>query len=214
MTSIISNNEHEDTIRFITLDEEEFDVPIYLLDQFTTLKSQEKEKPPIKVHVPCALFDHILTFLENKNEELHIELDFAKLNRILAASRSLGIKKLEIWALKKAEIINTKQSYTWEEICKHKSADDCWLLIDGKVYDLSNWVPFHPGGDTILNGCASPNATYYFELYHANQKAFKLLNNYYIGVLDEKDKDKILSEENPSTEFLDILHKYTENPST
>lgn len=43
---------------------------------------------------------------------------------------------------------------TWEDLSKHNVASDCWLAVRGKVYDVTSWVPKHPGGeDTIvLNG--------------------------------------------------------------
>ena len=41
--------------------------------------------------------------------------------------------------------------YTREEIRKHKSRDDCWLIVENGVYDVSKYVAIHPGGDAILS---------------------------------------------------------------
>ena len=35
-------------------------------------------------------------------------------------------------------------------MAKHRSRKDCWLVINGKVYDVTSFVPEHPGGATIL----------------------------------------------------------------
>ena len=32
------------------------------------------------------------------------------------------------------------------EVAKHSSIDDCWILVNGKVYDLTKFAPSHPGG--------------------------------------------------------------------
>src|SRR5262245_58499313 len=39
------------------------------------------------------------------------------------------------------------QTFTWEEIQQHTSPGDLWLVIDHKVYDVSQWMDEHPGGD-------------------------------------------------------------------
>ena len=33
-----------------------------------------------------------------------------------------------------------------EEIAKHNSIDDCWIVVDGQVWDLTEFAPEHPGG--------------------------------------------------------------------
>jgi len=44
--------------------------------------------------------------------------------------------------------------YTWDEVAKHVTANDCWTVIDGSIYDISNFSSAHPGGaDPILSVC-------------------------------------------------------------
>lgn len=33
-----------------------------------------------------------------------------------------------------------------KEIAAHNTANDCWLLIEGQVWDLTEFAPNHPGG--------------------------------------------------------------------
>lgn len=40
---------------------------------------------------------------------------------------------------------NNLKEYSWIEIVKHDKPGDCWVVIHGKVYDLSNFVKIHPG---------------------------------------------------------------------
>lgn len=47
-------------------------------------------------------------------------------------------------------------TYTLEDVKSHASASDCWVVINANVYDLTEWVPQHPGGaDEIEPWCGS-----------------------------------------------------------
>ena len=32
------------------------------------------------------------------------------------------------------------KQYTWEEIKEHRSSDSLWLVVDGKVYDVTDFL--------------------------------------------------------------------------
>ncbi len=36
--------------------------------------------------------------------------------------------------------------FTLEEISKHNSENDLWIVINNKVYDLTKFAKVHPGG--------------------------------------------------------------------
>ena len=40
--------------------------------------------------------------------------------------------------------------YSYEEVKKHNTLNDCWLIAGNKVYDVSNYVITHPGGITAI----------------------------------------------------------------
>ena len=43
--------------------------------------------------------------------------------------------------------------------------NDCWVVVHGNVYDLSNFIDKHPGGYDVLNG-AGGDVTELFEFSH------------------------------------------------
>lgn len=47
----------------------------------------------------------------------------------------------------------TDTVYTLEDVKVHDSKSSCWTIISGSVYDITNYIPRHPGGDEILRAC-------------------------------------------------------------
>uniref|UniRef100_UPI00398E7B18 acyl-CoA 6-desaturase-like n=1 Tax=Pristiophorus japonicus TaxID=55135 RepID=UPI00398E7B18 len=56
--------------------------------------------------------------------------------------------------------------YTWEEIQKNKSKTDKWLVIDEKVYNITNWALKHPGGLRVISHYAGEDVTDAFRAFH------------------------------------------------
>lgn len=45
------------------------------------------------------------------------------------------------------------------ELARHSRADDCWLAIDGAVFDLSAYGPLHPAEPEVLNAWCGREAS-------------------------------------------------------
>lgn len=73
------------------------------------------------------------------------------------------------------------------DIATHNTAKDFWTVIHGKVYDMSGFVPLHPGGSLILLA-AGTDCTVMFDHYHLSDLAIMqgVLRNRQIGVLNGK----------------------------
>ncbi|KAI1389077.1 FMN-dependent dehydrogenase-domain-containing protein [Hypoxylon trugodes] len=59
-------------------------------------------------------------------------------------------------------------SRTWKlaEVSEHKTQDSCWMVLHGKVYDITSFVPKHPGGRSILLKNAGQDASKAFDSVH------------------------------------------------
>ncbi|KAI3452914.1 hypothetical protein Pfo_009577 [Paulownia fortunei] len=75
--------------------------------------------------------------------------------------------------------------YTMEEASQHNTNDDCWVVIDGKVYDVSSYLDEHPGGDDVLLRATGKDATDEFEDAGHSKTARELMEQFFIGELDE-----------------------------
>lgn len=52
---------------------------------------------------------------------------------------------------------------SWGEIAKHKQNEDCWIVISGVVYDVTEYMSRHPGGKVAILKHKGKDCTSYFE---------------------------------------------------
>ncbi|CBY24561.1 unnamed protein product [Oikopleura dioica] len=77
--------------------------------------------------------------------------------------------------------------FSLEEVGKHNTGKDCWMIIHNKVYDVTKFLSEHPGGEEILLECAGVDATEGFEDVGHSADARELLTDYLLGDLREED---------------------------
>ena len=68
--------------------------------------------------------------------------------------------------------MNTK--FTKEEVARHHTKDDAWLIINNGVYDITKWIPDHPGGMIIMKGVGKDATELFKSIGHDNYAKEKL----------------------------------------
>ena len=74
-------------------------------------------------------------------------------------------------------------TYTMKEVNKHTTKEDCWLVIDNMIYDITSFLSSHPGGSSIMVSVAGQDATEYFYELHRKDILNEVGKQYIIGEL-------------------------------
>jgi cytochrome b involved in lipid metabolism len=74
---------------------------------------------------------------------------------------------------------------TAAEVAKHDSANDCWSIIRGKVYDLTSFASRHPGGQSaIASLCGRDGSSSFLSQHSGDSQANSQLSGFIIGELN------------------------------
>ena len=78
------------------------------------------------------------------------------------------------------------------ELAEHNSQFDCWTAYNGKVYNITQYLHYHPGGVPKLLEGAGKDCTKLFNKYHAWVNIDSMLSKCVVGILmsDEKGFDE------------------------
>ncbi len=73
-------------------------------------------------------------------------------------------------------------SFTLEDVSKHCSDTDRWIVVGGRVFNVTEFVATHPGGPEVF-ASGGPDFTESFEQIGHSEYAKSLLDKYYVGDL-------------------------------
>ncbi|MBU2566598.1 hypothetical protein KKG46_03500 [Patescibacteria group bacterium] len=73
-------------------------------------------------------------------------------------------------------------NFTTAEVATHNSKNDCYLIVNSQVYDVSSYINKHPGGVRKIVERCGQESSQAFATIHSNF-AWNLLKDYYIGDL-------------------------------
>ncbi len=78
----------------------------------------------------------------------------------------------------------TQSGYTMAQVAQRNSQSACWVVIDGMVYDLTEWIRSHPGGRGAILSLCGTDGTSSFNAQHAGRASVALvLGGYKLGPL-------------------------------
>ncbi|CCD24784.1 FMN-dependent alpha-hydroxy acid dehydrogenase NDAI_0D04710 [Naumovozyma dairenensis CBS 421] len=108
-----------------------------------------------------------------------------------------------------ANINDEKPLISPDEVAKHHTPADCWVVIHDKVYDLTSFIPIHPGGPDIIKSNAGKDVTNIFGPIHAPGVIEKYLPpRCYLGPLESPMPSHLVCDPyTPGESKADIIRK-------
>jgi L-lactate dehydrogenase (cytochrome) len=87
---------------------------------------------------------------------------------------------------------------TGEEVAKHNNADSCWVIVHGRAYDVTEFLPEHPGGPKIILKYAGKDASEEYDPIHPPDTLDKFLDKgKHLGEVDMNTVQQETKEEDP-----------------
>jgi 4-hydroxysphinganine ceramide fatty acyl 2-hydroxylase len=81
--------------------------------------------------------------------------------------------------------------YTLEDVANHRTAESCWVVHSGKVYDITAFLPDHPGGDDIVIEHSGQEVDDFMNdpaFHDHSDSAFEMMPEFCIGRVGEGEK--------------------------
>jgi cytochrome b involved in lipid metabolism len=102
--------------------------------------------------------------------------------------------------------------YTWQEVRKHNTVESrMWVAIEGKVYDITDFLSKHPGGQELLKISAGRDCTDLFNSYHnLTKRPLEILPKYQIGVLSTYELNQFKPDSGFYKECCERVRSYFE----
>ncbi len=81
--------------------------------------------------------------------------------------------------------VPSQASFTAAQVATHNSAANCWVIVSGGVYDVTEYIPYHPGGASKISRRCGRDITSDFNSVsdHRRKNAMGVLEPYAVGTL-------------------------------
>ncbi|KAH7856336.1 hypothetical protein Vadar_000259 [Vaccinium darrowii] len=78
-----------------------------------------------------------------------------------------------------------KKVFSFAEVSSHNNPKDCWVIVNAKVYNVTNFLTDHPGGEEVLLAHVGKDASEEFEDAGHGSVARLMLDEFYVGEIDQ-----------------------------
>merc|ERR1711994_35554 len=77
---------------------------------------------------------------------------------------------------------------TLDEVADHCMPGDAWMVVYDRVYDVTDYLMQHPGGEDVMLEYIGHDATNAFRSVGHSRAAFRALNKYCVGILTPSER--------------------------
>lgn len=112
-----------------------------------------------------------------KTLEVNVYTNSNKANDIIPSSNPQDIGSID------TQVNDSNQIYTLSQVVENNNKGSCWTIIDNNVYDITSYVPRHPGGESeILQVCGRDGTSLFNKpSEHMSGGARNILDTFKIG---------------------------------
>jgi flavocytochrome c len=150
------------------------------------------------IHQPSAGTTNVAVDTSNNKVSLSFSWDDAQPKQSQAAAAARAVS-----ATAPGGAGERDPSHVWsaDEVAQHNSEDDCWVIVNGRVLDVTNFLADHPGGAKAILAYAGRDATEQFNLLHKPDVVEKYAPESVIGVLGESSLSSSSSASGTDVDF-------------
>jgi cytochrome b involved in lipid metabolism len=129
----------------------------------------------------------LLSYSSKKNQSLNQPATGAESSTINSSNSSADV------------LVPSALTLTSIEVTKHNSANDCWMIINGKVYDVTKAISAHPGGASPILKYCGKDGTIGFQTKDIGSShsstANNMLTDYLLGNLGQSVTSQTIKKE-------------------
>jgi len=111
-----------------------------------------KNKDIIVWTIILTLIGGIILFISLNKNQTTLDVKSAASKQSATSAVADIVKNPVINIIVPSKVVT--KSYSASDVSLHNSQNSCWTIISGKIYDITDYISYHPAGvRQILRGC-------------------------------------------------------------